>query len=225
MPGRERKDQGVFEGRFFGAGKTALLEEIKAEFEDKGLRAGLIANDLAPCLVDSFWLSDLAEARELAGGRFGGDFPAFEKALDSLRTWGVQVIVAAACGADLGAPSSSLSRPGGRWTTTSAPSPCTSSRNWPGKRRASRPADVLCLLDRQLAEADLIFLNLGCMLEDEELLQILDKLKAAYPWARHALRLEHFEFWPPEALASRRPPTGRDGLRSLRGGRGLRWAG
>ncbi len=85
----------ILVGGFLGAGKTTLLYQAAKKIAQGGKKVGLITNDQATDLVDTFLLSDTGiPTKEVSGSCFCCNFPGFFEAVDSLRGSGAEVIVA-----------------------------------------------------------------------------------------------------------------------------------
>lgn len=85
----------ILVGGFLGAGKTTLLHQAAKKIAQAGKKVGLITNDQATDLVDTFLLSDTGiPTKEVSGSCFCCNFPGFFAAVESLRNDGAEVIVA-----------------------------------------------------------------------------------------------------------------------------------
>ena len=86
----------IFVGGFLGAGKTTLLKRAAYHLARKGKSAGLITNDQAEGLVDTYFLSGCGvPAEEVAGSCFCCNFPGLVEAIKhSVETVAPDVILA-----------------------------------------------------------------------------------------------------------------------------------
>ncbi|MDR2422361.1 MAG: MIP family channel protein [Deltaproteobacteria bacterium] len=177
-------------GGFLGAGKTTLLGQARKELESRGLKVGLITNDQAPGLVDTVWLGGQPEVIELTGSCFCCNFAGFEKSLEALTQWGAEIILAEPVGScvDLSAtviqPLKDLD--GDKYAVKPFSVVLDPGRAYEalGIKKTLLHKDALYILEKQLAEADLIVLNKTDLLKDEEKAELVAKLGQKYPKAK-----------------------------------------
>ena len=85
----------ILVGGFLGAGKTTMLHQAAQKISATGKKVGLITNDQATDLVDTFLLSDTGiPTKEVSGSCFCCNFPGFFAAVESLQKSGAEVIIA-----------------------------------------------------------------------------------------------------------------------------------
>lgn len=86
-------------GGFLGAGKTTLLARSAQYLLDQGKKVGLITNDQAGDMVDTYYLKRQGlNVREVTGSCFCCNFPALVQCMDSLREDDVDIILAESVG-------------------------------------------------------------------------------------------------------------------------------
>ncbi len=177
-------------GGFLGAGKTTTLSEAAKILADQGKKVGIITNDQASELVDTAFLTlKGAETKEVSGSCFCCNFPGFAGAINALLEKGADVI---------------LAEPVGSCTDLSATIMQPLKENFSDKvsiAPLSVLADALRLKDilsggnsglhesaayivrKQLEEGDFIVINKTDLLSTNELKELVEKTKQAFPKA------------------------------------------
>lgn len=179
---------------FLGAGKTTLLATAAKRLAGRGRRVGVITNDQAAELVDTFSLRrEGLEVAEVAGGCFCCQFDGLMAALDDLLARGArpEVVFAEAVGSctDLSAtviqPLKDLHADQVRLAPYSVVVDVL--RLQKAETLSGEPgfgADVLYIFDQQVLEADLLLLNKTDALAPAEVERLRGLLAVRNPQAR-----------------------------------------
>ncbi|MBK8023712.1 MAG: cobalamin biosynthesis protein [Chloroflexi bacterium] len=183
------KSRIILVGGFLGAGKTTLLARAAALLIDQGYRVGLVTNDQGSNLVDTAFLSqEQMSVGEVSGSCFCCAFPDLIRVLSGLQEDSHPDII--------------LAEPVGSCTDLAATVLRPLMAYFPGqfevaplsvvvdatREIGALSANVAYLLDRQLAEAEIILLNKADLLEADALAAQQAALRFAYP-AAHLMTL------------------------------------
>lgn len=179
-----QKTRLILVGGFLGAGKTTLLLAAAKHLAAQGVRVGVVMNDQGGGLVDTA-LAGSAElpVTEVAGGCFCCRFPDLVTSLDQLRTSvNPEVILAEPVGscADLIA---TVLRPLAHFhgaTYTLAPFTVLAATD---RTAADFSPRVRYLVERQMAEAELLLVSKADRVSPAQVQARVDELAAAYSGA------------------------------------------
>ncbi len=180
----------ILVGGFLAAGKTTLLWKSVAALTAQGEKVGLITNDQAPDLADTTFLKQTGvSVEEVAGSCFCCNFNGFTEAMQHLFEQGATVIVGEPVGSctDLSAtilqPVKKLFGDTVKVEPFSVLIEPARLNELLGETPPMLADSARYILDRQLAEADIILLSKADTLFSHECENLLGELCARYPQA------------------------------------------
>nr|WP_321357581.1 GTP-binding protein [uncultured Draconibacterium sp.] len=181
----------IIVGGFLGAGKTTLLFNATQLLMEKGKKVGLVTNDQASELVDtSFLLRTNVNVAEVSGSCFCCNFKGFTDSIQQVKQEANADVI--------------IAEPVGSCTDLSATLMQPLKENF-NKKLVISPLSVLAdpvrlddilnggtaglhpsaayIFKKQLEESDIILISKADLLNEDELNELKQKVKAAYPFA------------------------------------------
>ena len=181
----------ILVGGFLGSGKTTLLAEAAKRLAQQEKTVGLITNDQAPELVDTRLLASVGngtnnKVAELSGSCFCCNFNGFVDSVKYLIGQGAETIIAEPVGSctDLSATIlNPLKKTYPDWPLAPLSVLVDSGRLQEifGKTESGVEADALYIMERQLAEADRIYISKSDQLSETQRKECKTLLEEKYP--------------------------------------------
>jgi G3E family GTPase len=179
----------IFVGGFLGAGKTTLLYEVTRLLKNRGLKIGLITNDQAPDLADTFLLGhNEVNIAEVTGSCFCCDFKGLRRALDQVgQHFKTDIIIAEPVGSCMDLSATLINPIKEMMKTEVSVCPLTVLVD-PGRLKdildggttSLHPA-VSYIIKKQLEESDIIAITKSDLYRLEEIAELSERLKENFP--------------------------------------------